>query len=322
MVKRSVKKLVILLILVGMGLLAFTYYQGKQLASPTRRLLQDYHHEWLKNPEHHGISIKRATLLNGMAPCLIVAPDPKSQLGQRGQSIREQLTTRGIKLTPHGNIIGNLVLLHGRNGRKEDLLPVAERFCAVGLRCIIPDLPAHGESPISTVQFGFTDWEKNLPQQLLLECATLQNFTPTPCALWGISMGGSFATRAASAEGPWKCLVIVSSFDTLENTLLNNSHSQTLTNLTSYFCRQHGGANIPQVTPAKWAKSVTIPTLVAHGTSDSLIHPESGKKLFEHFSSTKKQWIEVPGGDHDNVLITPMPLYATMAEWILENIIL
>jgi len=170
------------------------------------------------------------------------------------------------------------------------------------------------------VKFGLSDWERDLPQKLLLECAQEQHFTPTPCALWGISMGGSFATRAAAAGGPWQCLIVVSSFDSLENTLLNNSHSQTLTDITSYFCQQFGGANIAQVTPSKWAEAVTIPTLVAHGTSDSLIHTESGQSLYQHFASANKKWIEVPEGDHDNVLITPMPLYATMAEWILRNI--
>ncbi len=311
--KHILASVVILLLL---SFCAVIMYQGKKLARPTRRKIQNYHNDWLDAPQAHGISIQKSILLKGKVPCLIVTPNASAHLGKRGVIIKKQLTERGLTLPEHGTITGNIVLLHGRNGRKEDLLPVAERFCAAGLRCIIPDLPAHGESPIQTVQFGLTKWEAHLPQQLLLECAKKYHFSPTPTSLWGMSMGGSFANHAASLpEAPWKCLVIVSSFDRLENVIDLGIASPLLYRI----CRSYGGASIRKVNPSEWAKSITIPVLVAHGTADSLIDIKYGKSLHQSYASTQKKWVEVPGGDHGNVLTTPMPLYAEMAEWVLKN---
>lgn len=309
----------ILLFLGVILILTFTAYQGKRLASPTRRAVQEYYREWLDHPKQHGITIQKTTQLDGKVPCLIVTPDETATLGKRGIAIRQQLEARGFKLHASGTITGTVVLLHGRNGRKEDLLSVAERFCAVGLRCLIPDLPAHGESPLLTVQFGASDWERDLPLNLLKECASEQHFKITPCALWGISMGGSFATHAASASGPWQSLIIISSFDNLESLVLQKTHSQKLTDITSYFTKEYDGASLNKVTPSQWAQSVTIPVLVAHGTADTITPEASGKRLFDSFASPKKRWLEVPEGDHHNVLITPMPLYAEMASWLLQS---
>jgi hypothetical protein len=32
------------------------------------------------------------------------------------------------------------------------------------------------------------------------------------------------------------------------------------------------------------------------------------------------QWIEIPGADHDNVLITDFPIYAAIAEWMFKHV--
>jgi hypothetical protein len=58
--------------------------------------------------------------------------------------------------------------------------------------------------------------------------------------------------------------------------------------------------------------------MVAHGTEDTAIAMERGRALFDAFRSREKRWVEVEGGTHGDVLITPMPLYATMASWFLE----
>lgn len=35
--------------------------------------------------------------------------------------------------------------------------------------------------------------------------------------------------------------------------------------------------------------------------------------------SPGKTWVEVPGADHSSVLITPFPLCATLAEWVIAH---
>ena len=132
-------------------------------------------------------------------------------------------------------------------------------------------------------------------------------------------MGGSFATHSASTGAPWKCVVIVSSFDRLDHVLDKQSRISIAKNLLYSVCKSNGGAEVEKVTPVIWANSVTVPVLVAHGTDDSLIDLAHGKTLYDSFASADKKWVEVDGGDHHNVLTTPMPLYATMADWVLKH---
>ena len=296
------------------------FYYGKKLAQPERKTLQDYHQAWLKAPNNHGISITKSIYLDGKAPCLIVAPDPSSQLGTRGEIVRNQLTERGCKLVAHGDIVGTIVLLHGRNGRKEDLLPVAERYCAAGFRCIIPDLPAHGESPLESVQFGGSDWEKEFPYKLLLECSDTHGFSASPAALWGMSMGGSFATHSAATGAPWSSVTIVSSFDRLSTVIENKCRFNFISRATAWVCQLSGGADINKINPYERAKEVTAPVMVAHGTADPLIKLSQGKTLYNSFTSPQKKWVQVKGGTHSHVLTTPMPLYAAMIEWALAHL--
>lgn len=63
------------------------------------------------------------------------------------------------------------------------------------------------------------------------------------------------------------------------------------------------------------------PTLIAHGSSDRVIPIGYGRPLYEALPpAVEKRWIEIPGADHDNVLITDFPIYAEMAEWMLRHV--
>ena len=68
-----------------------------------------------------------------------------------------------------------------------------------------------------------------------------------------------------------------------------------------------------------WVDKVSQPVLVVHGDNDQLIPASFGKALYESYRSEKKKWLTVKDGNHNNILITPMPLYAEMADWVLEH---
>jgi len=296
-----------------------------ELVSPERRPVQDYHREWLNHSAPHGLSIK-AFSTSQRTPCLLAEPDAEAGPAERGQRLREQLQALGHSLEPYGTVQATLVLLHGRKGRKEDLLPVAERFCAAGFRCIMPDLPAHGENPTATVCFATVDEEARLPETVLAEAAQKFHFSPGPAGLWGMSMGGAFAVRAASSSPDhWGALVVVSSFDTLGSVIdgqLQWSRGGTglIRIAVAAVAAARGGVRLGKAQPAVWASKVMMPVLVAHGDADSLIPLAGGQRLFQAFGSADKQFVTVASGDHDNVLVTPMPLYSIMSDWFLRSL--
>ena len=305
---------------------AFIFWAGSEIANPTRRPLMDYHREFLTNPKLHGCVVDPFTASDG-TPCLIVTPDPSGNLGVRGIKIRQQLTTRGLALKPAGQIVGTLVLVHGRKGRKEDYLPIAERLCATGFRCVIPDLPAHGDHPTNIATYGVR--EACLPARMLDEAAQKFAFDPQPAGLLGLSMGGSVSVYAADLpDAPWKALVVVSSFDSFPTVIEGQASSYVGTTLGPLLAKSadviyhwKSGIHIADIQPGKHAAHIHIPTLIAHGTADHVAAISCGKSLYDSLpSATPKKWLAIPNAGHDNILVTSYPIYADIAEWMLSNL--
>lgn len=313
------------LVLALLGIGAVVWTASTELIAPARRALQDYHKEWLERPYEHGMRIRRFDAIDGQVPCLLAEPNEAAGLSKRGETVRRQLEERDVVLAPFGKAFANLVLLHGRNGRKEDLLPVAERFCAVGFRCVIPDMPTQGESQQSILTFGLSDFEASLPSGVLEDAVAQFGIPLENAGLWGMSMGGAFLARAASLpEARWKALVVVCSFDTLDAVVERKAASYVgpvaplFTRIVAETCMVRGGANPAQVQPARWAAQITTPVFVAHGDEDELILPEQGRRLYEAYGSPDKVWMLVKGGSHDRILVTEHPLYADMSAWFLK----
>lgn len=326
MLKLLKRLLVLLLVIVTMPLLG-AFWLNDQIFSPPRRVIQNYHLAHLNHPDKYGLKIQKFYCLENKTSCLLVEPNAQSGAGKRGKILRRQVAKKGISLAHYGKIRGIIVLLHGRNGRKEDLLPVAERFVAAGFRCLIPDLPAHGDSAISSMAFGSNSFEASLPRQILTNTRKQFNLPKEPTALWGISMGGAFAMRAAT-ESPetWDALLVVSSFSSLNKVLARQVPSKwKIVNPALFFYLDiaqwlQGKPKLSNINPQTWAKNIKIPTLIVHGENDYFIPSSQGRDLFNAVSTKKKRWLTVPNGKHNNVLATAMPLYAEMNSWLIKSL--
>ncbi len=297
-----------------------------QLAHPPRRPLQDFHREFLAAPGSHGLILRLFTCSDG-TPCLLCEPDGEASPGRRGELIREQLAAKGAAMRAYGEIVGTLVLVHGRRGRKEDYLPIAERFCAAGFRCVVPDLPAHGDHPGRIAAYGVH--EGRLPQMVLRESAARFGFDPEPAGIMGLSMGGAVSVRSCARDDtPWKAAVLVSTFDTLPNVVRHQSESLAgawaggfLTKITGWMFRQATGFSLEDADSKATASRIRCPVLMAHGTSDSAIPVALGRSLRDGLpAGATTAWVEIPQADHDDVLITEFPVYAEMAEWMLHHV--
>jgi alpha-beta hydrolase superfamily lysophospholipase len=298
-----------------------------QLVSPGRQAVQDYQKDWIQHPSSHGIHVSSSQCDKGRVPCLFVSPNGASGAGERGKIMRRQLEDDGLSLKPYGSTQGILILLHGRHGRKEMLLPVAERFDAIGFNCVIPDLPSHGESPINQVLFATTRFEQGIAVNVLADARAFFNDQTSPAVIWGLSMGGAYAVDTVSrSPSLWKAMVVVSSFDSLDGviedqlTFLPRLFSNPARRILSAMINFRGGLVLENVQPVVWANKITAPTLIVHGERDALIAIERGKRLFEAIQSKNKLWLKVPGADHNTILVTDMPVYAKMGEWFIASL--
>ena len=296
---------------------------ASQLSAPPRRPIQGYHSAILAAPASHGLRVSAFTLADGI-PVLMC--EPQGLPSAKGRRLRTQMEATGQGFSPEGAVIGTAVLLHGRRGRKEDWLPAAERLCAVGLRCLLPDLPAHGDNLRPRATYG--RHEAGLPSRVVREAAARFGFDPGRPALIGISMGGAVAMKAAALDSSlWSSVSVVSTFDRLETAVRGQAEARVGHWLGSLWLAGIGPAfecqtTVPlsEIESLSAARTVTVPTLVAHGAMDRVIPMECGRRLFDSVGSSEKLWVEVPDADHGTVLITEFPLYATLAQWALKHL--
>ena len=328
LIHRRLVRWLLAALLLGTAVLAGAAHEiAAQIFSPARRGVPAAQADKLVHPARYGLRIREYGCLHGAVPCLLVEPQLGGIPVAAALQLRRQLIADGTSLPRYGDTQGIIVLLHGRHGRKEDLLPVAARFAAIGYRCLLPDLPGHGDSPLPRVNYGATVFESSLPRRILVDAEQHFNLPRQPAALWGVSMGGAFAVSAA-AEAPqqWQALIVVSSFDAMDPLLREHGRAEfgwlgsPLTTLVDDANRLEGGPALASMRPMGWARQVQAATLMLHGDQDQVIPLADGRRLFRAIASTDKRWITVAHADHHTVLRTAAPLYAQMSGWLLQHL--
>ena len=327
--KKFLRRLTFWLILLFLIAFAGTaVWASGQLLFPERRALQDYHRQTLKHPGHHGLHIESYIGPQG-TPCLMITPSLDPGEARKARLLRDELIKNGVKPPKWGQIRGTLVLLHGYGGRKEDNLPVAERFCAAGFRCIVPDLPGHGDNPSSAATFGKK--EVRLVEELLDDASKRFRFDSTRAGLFGISQGGAIALQAAAQPGShWKAVASVASFASLDQPVRQAAigllpELRQILPLTESACASgvycRAGFIPSSIRPLDAARNLKIPAFISHGQNDRFIPFSAGKAIYDAIPHDRKTFREVRGADHHNVLsVGSNPLYAEFCGFFLKNL--
>ena len=126
---RTLRQFIIFLLILMILALSIASRINEEIFSPPRRALQEYHMDRLSNPADYGLSIRSYECLEGKAPCLLVEPDALVGAGRRGKQLRRQLADKQVELLAYGQVKGIIVLLHGRNGRKEEPATGGRTLC-------------------------------------------------------------------------------------------------------------------------------------------------------------------------------------------------
>ncbi len=314
-------------LLVIVAFIGTAIWGSGKLIHPQRREIQGYHRETEASPDRFGMTIE-PYIGPSATPCLLLNPSATPGEAKKGRLIRDLLTQRGVQLSPWGEVRGTLVLLHGYRGRKEDYFPIAERFCAVGFRCIVMDLPGHGENPAAEATFGKN--EVRLVESILDDAAARFHFPPTHCGLFGLSQGGAIALQTAARPGKrWSAITSVSAFASLDQPVryTANAISPALSRITPFTTaacacgvRCRVGFFPSEIQPVTAAASIRIPAFIVHGDQDTFIPISAGESIFRAIPGSNKSFRTIKGAGHHNVLSTGShELYADISAFFLEQ---
>lgn len=297
----------VLLLVLGLGVIG--WLGSEHLVTPKIRELQSYHHEILEAPDEYGLRITRHQASSGI-PYLMAVPSPRPGTATKSRELRASLSKSDTPPESWGRIHGTVVLLHGHGGRKEDHLPISERFCAAGFRCIMPDLPGHGDSPLQRATFG--KQEAALIEALLAEAEEAGGFDSQPAFLFGISQGGAISLlTAARHPDRWAGVVSVATFTSLDEVIDSSARNfhpalRPLAPLVTFAVdcgtRLRAGFSPAEVRPIDVAGQLDLPVMIAHGNRDHYIPIGHGQRLFEALPSPTKAFYEVEGAGHGWVM--------------------
>jgi pimeloyl-ACP methyl ester carboxylesterase len=309
-------------------LLAYIAFIGSRATlSPPRRTVEKWQRDWLADPASHGITLTSFTSSNG-TPCLICEPSAKP-LGKKSLDLRKELQTRGTSVPAWGEIRGTILLLHGHKGCKEDHLPISERFCAAGFRCLCVDLPGHGQHPAPYATFGHT--EMNLLAGVWQDFLTTHPDATQPLLLFGVSQGAAIALQgAANPQWPVRAVASVCSFASLDQPIAASAdHLPSLIHglkpLTTRACAMgiycRSGFFPHDISPLAAAPRIDCPVFLCHGKEDRFIPVSASEQLFAAVSHEHKTLRIIPKASHHNVLATgSTELYADICEFFLRSL--
>ena len=189
-----------------------------------------------------------------------------------------------------------VVLVAGLDSTKEEMDSVEALFLARGLATLAFDGPGQGEAeydlPIrgdyEVVVTAVVDWAEQLPE-----------IDPDRIGLWGVSLGGYYAPRAAAFEKRLKaCIALAGPFRWLDEW----DHLPEVTRET-FRVRSHSNTVDDALAVAATlslegvASEITCPLLVIFGKQDRLIHYPAAERLAAEAGGPTTLWM-IPDGNH------------------------
>jgi pimeloyl-ACP methyl ester carboxylesterase len=328
--RRSLLRLLWALTAVLLALLVFIGWQGSaRLVSPARRTLQDYHRNILGQPDDYGLKIEPFTAA-GDTPCLLVTASDTRGVAVKSRIVRDELARRGVSVPPWGSQVGTVVLLYGHAGRKEDHLPICERFCAAGFRCLLLDIPGQGDHPAAIGSFGLH--EAALVDRVLADAAARFAFDPSPACLFGVSQGGAIALQtAARSPSTWRAVASVATFASLDRPVRRAAEglfppefrfcSPLAAFSVSCGTRLRAGFWPSDIRPVEAASRLNQPVFIGHGDLDAYIGIDQARAIFAAVPGSRKRFRVVTGADHNRVLsIGSHALYADLCQFFLTAV--
>lgn len=282
-----------------------------RLIVPDRRALEQRHYDLLAAPADFGMvlepfevnTVDHHTLRGILATR---ASTPGSAVTTRAMAKR--LMAHGI--AAQGEPRGTIILLHGRGGRKEDMLSIAKRFVAADFRCVVYDARAHGKSDGSFCTFG--KMELGDLASIIAEVDSnlmAKEETIGPLGFFGNSLGAAVVLQSLDTMEHAEAVVAVSPFANLPEIVILSGQKMIhrhVPNWLSWCCMKVGGWRAGfdpfAIVPAHSVRKSKTPMFVVHGSLDGVIPVSHGREIFEASPSETKIWREISTGYHGNVL--------------------
>lgn len=228
-----------------------------------------------------------------------------------------------------GNLLGRrhvvskstVVLFHGINARKEQMLGLCQWYIAAGFQCVVYDSRGHGDSSPARATYGRLEVEdlKKVLQQTKRQFGDLGKLV-----FHGNSMGGAVALQSAPHVPNLKAVVATATFANLYDTMKYQASQRHLTPLLPIVRRQivaDADFDPREIRPANQIKGSGIPVLLIHGSDDRVIPISVAKEAQSIIGYEQCRLITVQGAGHNDVVsYGGNALMQCMVTWVMDQL--
>ncbi len=194
---------------------------------------------------------------------------------------------------------GTILYFHGNAGDLQRWGEITSFFVAKDYNVIVMDYRGYGKS---TGQRS----EKMLYADSDLWYAFAKANTPeSQLIVYGRSLGTTFATYVASRNNPQN-LVLETPFYSIEHEAKSRFPILPVKKLLKF--------KMPTYT---FINEVKAPITFFHGTDDDVVNYDHGQRLFTTLTTNQKEFITIPDGGHNNLVI--FPEYLDSIDSVLEK---
>ncbi len=209
---------------------------------------------------------------------------------------------KGWYVPAAGEARGTMILCHGLNRTRIEMLPKAAFARELGYNALLFDLRHHGQSGGSITTLGF---QERLDVLGAVRYVRGEQKAARPVVAWGVSMGAAASLMAAADSPEIDGVISDSTFLSLEDTA--SHHLKLFLPLPAFpiayevihWTAWRGGFRPPDLDLGKAVDRIGIrPILFVGVEGDRRMPPEIARALFARSKSPGKQLLILPGTRH------------------------
>jgi pimeloyl-ACP methyl ester carboxylesterase len=216
---------------------------------------------------------------------------------------RDGIALDGWLFSPAGPPRAVMVLVHGKDINRQHFVGAAKRFVDEGVAVVAFDQRGHGRSTGEFVTYGAKEVGD---LKLVIDVALAKWGRTLPVVVVGESLGAAVALQTAAVDPRVRVVVAGAAFADL--TTVIDDHAPAILGKAAKakaieVAERAGDFHVADISPERSARSITVPTLLLHGSEDTYLPLRHSLRIYEGLAGPK-ELVRLEGVDHIGILLS------------------
>lgn len=209
----------------------------------------------------------------------------------------------GWRFVPAGAPRGVLVFVHGKDINRQHFVGAAQRFVNQGFAVVAYDQRAHGESTGEYVTYGA---KEVADLRAVIDVSLVRFGRELPVVVVGESLGAAVVLQAAAQDERIALVVAGAPFADLQTVVADKAPAfldERGRQRAISLAEEAAQFSIADISPARSAERITVPTLLLHGSEDAYLPMKHSLRIYEALAGPRR-FVRLEGVGHVDILLS------------------